>query len=255
MKAIILAAGEGTRLRPHTEDRPKCMVEFQNKTIIDHIVETMNRSDVNNISIVSGYKSEVLQNHLKDKNIKFYYNSEYATTNMVSSLFTAESEMNDDVIISYADIIYKEEILNRLIQSKAGISVVVDKKWFDLWKIRMENPLDDAETMKIDGEGNIVELGKKPKSLDEIGGQYIGLIKIRKDLFPKVIEYYKNLDKEGRYDGKKFEQMYMTTFLQLMIDNLEKIKAVEISGGWIEIDSVEDLENYKASPEIATYFN
>lgn len=108
----------------------------------------------------------------------------------------------------------------------------------------MENPLTDAETMKIDESNNILELGKKPKNINEIQGQYIGLIKISKNILPKVIDFYENLDKNKIYDGKNFDNMYMTSFIQLIIDNLFKAKAELIEGGWLEIDSLQDLDNY-----------
>ena len=75
MKLIILAAGEGTRLRPHTLDKPKCMVPYNGKPIIDHIIETANACGLKDICIVSGYKEEVLKEHLLGKKSGFCYQS------------------------------------------------------------------------------------------------------------------------------------------------------------------------------------
>ncbi len=144
---------------------------------------------------------------------------------MVSTLFCAKEFMNDELIISYADIVYKKEVLEKLINSKDDFSVVVDREWRSLWSKRMENPLSDAETLKIK-DGKIVELGKKPKSYNEIEGQYIGLIKISKRVLPKIIEFYENLNIDDIYDGKDFDNMYMTSFIQLVIDNLLDIKPI-----------------------------
>lgn len=245
MKVIILAAGEGTRLRPYTLDRPKCMVKFNGKPIIDSIIENCKNVGLKDITIVTGYKEEILKDHLKNENIKFCTNQKFNTTNMLASLFCAESEMTDDIIISYADIIYKQEILELLANDKSDLSVVIDSNWKELWSIRMENPLADAETLKINAAGNIYELGKKPQSYADIEGQYIGLIKIKKDALKKIIAYYHNLDKRAIYDGKNFDNMFMTTFIQSIIDNLMPVRPVFIIGGWIEIDSVEDLNNYE----------
>lgn len=246
MKAIILAAGQGIRLKPLTDDRPKCMVEFNGKPIIDYIVETLLNSNISDITVVNGYKKEVLENHLKDKDIKFYTNARYDSTNMVATLFCAEEEMNDDLIISYADIVYNKDVLNKLKEDKSDFAIIVDKNWKELWQKRMENPLNDAETMKIDHEEFVYELGKKPQSYDEIEGQYIGLIKISKKFLSQVIEYYKKLDKSDMYDGKNFDNMYMTSFIQSLIAYAKKPKAVFIEGGWVEIDSCEDLEIYQS---------
>ena len=246
MKIIILAAGEGIRLRPYTLNKPKCMVEFNQTPIIDRILSVALFNQINEIVIVSGYNEEILKNHLSNKNIRFYTNAMYNTTNMLYSLFCAESEMNDDIIISYGDIIYKNEILKKPIDDQSPISVVVDKEWRELWSLRMEDPLKDAETMKIGKDGNIIELGKKPTSYNDIEGQYIGLIKIKKEALQKIIQFYKSLDREVFYDGKNFNNMYMTSFIQLLIDKVMPVKPVFIEGGWLEIDTVEDLHNYKS---------
>lgn len=253
MKAIVLAAGQGIRLQPLTNDMPKCMVPFKGKPIIDYIIDSLKMAGIEDISIVDGYKKEVLEKHLKNNNnIKFYTNKFFDKTNMVSTLFCAEIEMDADIIISYADIIYNKSIIEKLKADKSDFAVIVDKNWKELWQLRMENPLLDAETMKINTNGEIYELGKRASSYEEIEGQYIGLIKISKRFLPEVINFYKTLDKSAIYDGKDFDNMYMTSFIQLLIDNVQKPVALMIEGGWLEIDSLEDLEIYEKSEFIVS---
>jgi choline kinase len=240
MKAIILAAGQGTRLRPLTNDRPKCMVEFREKSIIDYIVETMYSANLKNISIVTGYLDNVLKDHLsKYDGISFHHNTNYTTTNMVYSLWCAESEFNDEVVISYSDIIYSQNVLQKLMDSSADISVVIDKNWRELWSLRMEDPLQDAESLILDQDGNILELGKKVSSYDKIQGQYIGLFKFSKRILPKIAEFYKKISCE-----KNISNMYMTDFLQKLINFGFNVKSVPIHGNWLEIDSISDLNAY-----------
>ncbi len=241
MKMVILAAGQGTRLRPLTNDKPKCMVEYRGKPIISSILEAAKKCDMEQIAIVNGYKKEVLEDFLKDKNINFFINENYEKSNMVSTLFCAKDFFDDDLIVSYADIVYSEDVLQKLIDSSDDFSVVVDRKWRELWQQRMNNPLDDAETLKIK-DGKIVELGKKPRDYADIEGQYIGLFKISKKALPEVLESYESLDRSKNYDGKDFHNMYMTSFIQHVIDNLMDVTPVFIEGGWVEIDSVDDLK-------------
>lgn len=249
MKSIILAAGKGERLRPFTDDIPKCMVKFNDKPLIQHILEAMLSCDMKDISIVGGYKADVLEKYLNqtfyNKGIKFYQNQRYDTTNMVYTLFSAAEEMIDDLVISYSDIIYNKNVLKQLMECTADIGVVVDKEWLKLWQKRMDNPLDDAETMKINEKGNIIELGKKAQNYSEIQGQYIGLIKFSKKIIQEIKQFYLKLDRTKTYDGKNLENMYMTSFIQLLINAGYEVKAVDISGGWVEIDTVEDLNNLK----------
>ena len=245
MKAIILAAGEGKRLKPLTDNQPKCLVEFRGKPIIGYILEAMRQCGVHDVTVVTGYKSEVLQKYLEKFSVKTMANHRYETTNMVETLFCAEPEMTDDIIISYADIIYNEDILRKLILSKDNVSVIVDKNWKALWDRRMDNPLNDAETMKINPEGYITELGKRAISYDDIQGQYIGLLKIFKNVIGKIKDFYRDLDRKAVYDGKDFHNMFMTTFIQLIIDRLMPVKAIDIHGGWLEIDTLTDLRRYE----------
>jgi choline kinase len=111
MKLIVLAAGQGTRLRPLTDDQPKCMVRFRGKLIIDYITNAARKSGINDIVVIDGYRKDVLEKHLSGQNIRFVTNAAYETTNMVAPLFCALPELNDDIVISYADIVYSPDII------------------------------------------------------------------------------------------------------------------------------------------------
>ncbi|EGV1509077.1 phosphocholine cytidylyltransferase family protein [Campylobacter coli] len=248
MKAIILAAGFGSRLMPLTKDQPKCMVEYKNKKIIDYEIEALKLAGVSEIAVVGGYLNDVLKNYLNKYDIEhFFINSKYDKTNMVHTFFCAKDfmlkciEEKQDLIISYADIVYFKNSIEKLKEAKEDFAVIVDKDWKELWEKRFENPLDDAETLKLK-DGFIVELGKKAKTYDEIQGQYTGLFKFSYLFLKEVIKTYDSLDKNLTYDGKDFKNMYMTSFLQILIDKYKNAKAVEIKGNWCEIDFMSDLE-------------
>ena len=167
MKVIILAAGEGKRLRPYTQDRPKCMVEIEGVTLIDRQIEVLKSVGLNDILIIGGYKADMLRR----TDTKLKINPRYQETNMVWTLFCAEEELSGDIVISYGDIVYSKEILQKLISSDSDISITIDKDWENYWSARNENPLDDAETLKLSDDGLVSEIGKKPQSINEIDGQ------------------------------------------------------------------------------------
>ncbi|MBD41746.1 MAG: nucleotidyl transferase [Flavobacteriaceae bacterium] len=247
MKVIILAAGSGNRLKPYTNDKPKCMVELLGKPILQYQVETLNALGLDDILVVGGYHVE----KIKGFKFKIIKNEQYDCTNMVSSLFCAEDfiNRNEDLIISYSDIIFEKEVLENLLKSNAPIAISVDKNWSNLWQTRMENPLDDAETLKIKDEIYVRELGKKPKNIQEIEGQYMGLIKIRSDFISEFCNTWHSLDKKDTYDGQDFKNMYMTSFLQVFINRGIKVEAAFTNGGWLEIDTKDDLELYHSLHE------
>ena len=237
MKSIILAAGKGERLRPLTNDRPKCMVELDGIPIIQYQVESMQRNGIININACVGYMQEMIQ----VEGISKYFNPHYDKSNMVYTLFCAEEILQGDVLITYGDIIFNDSVLQKLLLSSADISVVIDSNWRQYWDARMDNPLEDAETLKLGQDGNIIEIGQKTTTYEDIQGQYIGMIKISGSALMKVRSYYHSLDKAIFYDGMNYDNMYMTSFLQLIADNLLPLVPVFTENGWMEIDTPTDL--------------
>ena len=237
LKVVILAAGEGTRLRPYTLDRPKCMVEIDGVSLIDRQLEVLKSEGIGDIVIIGGYKSEML----KRGDIKLKVNDRYFETNMVWTLFSAEEELEGDIIVSYGDIVYSKNILKALIKSKADIAVTIDKKWEGYWRERNENPLDDAETLKLRKDGTISEIGQKPSSLEEIEGQYMGLMKFSSEGVRQIKSAFHSALESGKLLGKEVENSYMTDLLQSIVNIGGKVASVQIDEDWVEVDTVEDL--------------
>lgn len=241
--AIILAAGIGSRLKPLTNTKPKCLVKLLQSTLLEHQSYVLKACGVNTTYVVTGYRAD----QIKKRGYRTIVNKDYAITNMVATLFCARHLMDagTDLLVSYGDIVYEKRVLNKLLCCADPVCVVVDRSWKRLWESRMTNPLDDAETMKIDDQGFIRELGKKPHGYDEVEGQYIGLIKFRSDYAAQLEGLYSNMDQQIIYDRKTFPHMYMTTFLQHLIDIDWPVRAVEVSNGWLEIDTKRDLDVYE----------
>ncbi len=237
MKAIILAAGEGKRLMPYTSGIPKCMVNVGGRPLIEYQIDVLKRSGINDIIIVKGHHA----NKIKIIGTKTFTNKRYYETNMVSSLFCAESELNGDVIISYGDIVYSDSILKKLIKSKHNISVAIDLEWKRYWMERFENPLDDAETLKLSSGGRIIEIGQKPKSLEEIEGQYIGLMKFSSQGIRSLKNIFYKSKELKQIQNKNYKNAFMTDLLQSLIDEGINVWPVNIQGEWVEVDTVKDL--------------
>ncbi len=239
LKAIILAAGEGTRLRPFTLDRPKCLVEIDGQSLLDRQLAVLETRTIQPIVLIGGYRAEML----KRRSIDLRVNPRYGETNMVWTLFCAEDDLHGDVLICYGDIVYSQEILQALMQSKSDIAVAIDLDWETYWRARNEDPLDDAETLKLGPDGRILEIGQKPKSLSEIEGQYIGLMKFSAKGVQLLKKTFHDAKSEGSLSGKPIEKAYMTDLLQAMIDLNHRLDAVLVNGGWVEVDTVSDLKS------------
>lgn len=256
MKVIILAAGQGSRLRPLTDNYPKCMVKVNGKSIIERQLETMYACGIreNDITIIAGYCNDVLRNHFKNTGIHFIVNDEYETTNMVCSLMCAREIMigEEDVLISYGDIIYNVNVLNKILASEYDSSVVVDDGWFEYWSARCENPLDDAETLMFDEDDYLTEIGQKTDNLAKVQSQYIGLMRFRGEGLKAMLTVSAEAERRSSAGEKlwrterNYYKMYMTDLLQGLIDEDNKLKAVHIHRGWFEIDDVDDLKVVEA---------
>ena len=138
LNTIILAAGKGERLRPLTNDKPKCLVELFGKSLLEWQIETFQNSGITDITVVSGYKSDLI--NFPETNI--LKNEKYNTTNMVETLFCAKDKLLTSTVVSYGDIIFEPNVLKKIVESKENFSSVIDKKWLNYWKIRFDNPLD-----------------------------------------------------------------------------------------------------------------
>lgn len=245
MKAIILAAGTGSRLRPLTDHVPKCMVELKGKPLLDYQLQSLRTLDLEKIAIVCGYKQEALAPY----GLQSYRNELFDSTNMVYSLFCARAEFDQDLLITYADVIFEPRVIAQLANCQSDFAIAIDSGWRELWNARMDNPLADAESLRLDRDGNIIDIGRKVTSYHEIEGQYTGLIRISKAGLAKICSLYDSLDRDALYEGKVFNSMFMTTFIQLLIASGEKIHAVPIKHGWLEVDTQDDIASYQNLPE------
>lgn len=246
MKIIILAAGRGSRLSPLTDDKPKCMVNLFGKSLLKWQIDLFRKVGINDISIVTGYKNELI----KFEDVKLFHNQNFETTNMVETLFCAEDQFSDTVIVSYGDIIFEEDALKKLIKSDDEFSIIVDKNWEKLWSIRNENLLDDAESLKINSEGHITTIGQKVLNKSDIQAQYIGLMKFQKNATKHIKKFYSDMKKQSKNGTNPlnskipFERSYFTDLLNGLINKGFKLKATPIEGGWLELDTVKDYEIY-----------
>lgn len=243
-RMIILAAGRGTRLQPLTDDRPKCMVALQGRPLLEWQIDTARQAGIDDIIVVRGYLGETIT----APGIRYVENARYAETNMVETLFCAREYFSESIIVSYGDIVYNRNVLEAVLQDNSDIGVVVDRDWLPYWQQRFDDPLSDAETLKIDASNHIVEIGQRPSGLYDIQAQYIGLSVYRNNGVRSLEQLY-DTEKGSLANGKRgicssrvLSQLYMTDMLQGLINKGYSVVPLFVSGGWLEVDSLRDLE-------------
>jgi len=242
MKAIIIAAGKGSRLKHYTEDLPKCMLKFGGKTLLERQTEALKANGITDISIIKGYKEE----KINYPGFKYYMNDRYEHNNILNSLFCAEKEMDSDVIVSYSDILYERQVISRLSESENDISIVVDIDWKGYYDDRKDHPIHEAENVIFDSNNKVVEIGKILTKKHDVHGEFIGMMKLTKrgaDIFKRHFTRARELFWNKPFmRAATFQKAYLTDMIQDMVDMGVDINCVIIERGWKEIDTVEDYE-------------
>jgi choline kinase len=244
MQAIIIAAGLGRRLKPLTDHLPKCMLEIDGKSIIQHQVNTLRSAGVEKIAIIKGYCEEKVQ--LEGQNLEYFLNSDYKYNNILESLFCAEEVINDEVIILYSDIIFEKSVVERLLKSHNEISIVVDVGWKDNYIDRRDHPLEEAEGVILDDNSQVCQIGKiVEEGKAEVSGEFIGMMKLcgqGSEIFKSFYHKSRKLYKEKPFQrAQSIRVAYLTDMIQELADNAVPVFCVKINNGWKEIDTMEDL--------------
>ena len=242
MKAIILAAGIGSRLRPLTNDKPKCMVKLLDETLIERQIKIFHSYDINDITIVTGYKSEVID----IPGVNYVNNTNYETTNMNESLFCALEPSTSPILVTYGDIVFEPKIVQQMLEITNDIGLAVRTDWKKYYQNRTMHPLSEAENVLIEN-GRILEIRKNiSKSLENQQiGEFLGIALLSSDQIKILLEKYSDLKKNhvGTFhSSSSLSNAYLTDMLQEMI-NCTTVKPVFTEGKWFEIDTPEDLKN------------
>ena len=238
MKAIILAAGRGSRMNEGTANIPKCMMKLGGKTLLDRCVEGFlvagfKRCD---IGIVTGYKSEAIN----IEGVQYFHNADWESTNMFISLTKAKAWLQNEVcIVSYSDIVYRPSTITKLVENDGELAITYYSDYWVLWSKRFDNPLDDLETFKIEGD-KLIEIGSKPMSRDEIQGQFMGLLRFSPKgwgMVERAIE---------KPMSKPLDELDMTTLLQHLISLGHTIDIIPVDDLWLECDNQKDIQVYES---------
>lgn len=228
--AVILAAGRGSRLGSLTDERPKCLMELSGRALLDWQISALSKAGVPLVYAVTGYRREMIE----AQGVKTVFNKEWENTNMVASLLCAFEHLHPPFLVSYSDIVFDSGLVKRLLSATADLALSYDTEWLDLWKQRFDDPLKDAETFRIDDDGTILEIGGKTDDVQNIQGQFMGLMKFSRTAVQWVF------DLTSAEPGLRFS-LDSTGLIMRLIRLGKAVKGVSTSGGWCEIDSPKDL--------------
>ena len=243
MKAVILAAGQGTRIRSVHGERPKCLIEVDNSTILDHQLEALSKAGVNEVAIVVGYEKEQIMNHVikrqlnQGQRIHFIENPAFAITNNIYSLWLAlEWLRGDGFVVLNADVILDADILGAAVRANAPISMIVDPLWRD-------------ETMKVIIHGKRVMQMSKKISREQFSGTYIGITIFSRAIQGRFFDRISTMISAGRVNE------FFNVAVQELVDEGVHVGYTSTDGlAWAEIDDPTDLSfaQQNVFPQLAT---
>ncbi|HUZ72452.1 MAG TPA: phosphocholine cytidylyltransferase family protein [Stellaceae bacterium] len=236
MRAIILAAGRGSRLGEIGNQRPKCLVELVGKPLIERQIAALRGGGVEAVGVVRGYRADMID----FPDLTYFHNSRWSETNMVVSLTAAAEWLAaSPVIVSYADIFYRRELVRGLAGAPGDLVIAYDRAWRALWSRRFADPLADAETFRADESGRLMEIGNKTSNIEEIEGQYMGLLKFTPRAWEEIEALLTGLDPQLR------DRLDMTGLLRRLLSRGFSITTYATDGQWGEIDNSRDLALYE----------
>ena len=233
VKAIILAAGRGSRMDGDIDALPKCLITLAGRRLLDRQIEALSLGGVTEFGIVTGFGAA----HLSQEPLFRFHNSRWENTDMVGSLECANSWLEDSsCIISYSDIFYESSAITTLVHSPDDLAITFDPQWLDQWQARFIDPLSDAETFQLDSYGYLTEIGNKTRNVSEIQGQYMGLLKFTPTSWKEFLRA------KSTFPIRSTNTLHITTVLNRIIElGSVRVRAFPYSGVWGEIDTPDDL--------------
>lgn len=253
--AVIVAAGQGFKehLMPLIADRPKSLLDVKGKTILARQIEALQSSGVRKISVVRGYKKEMV--NLPD--VRYFDNDRYNETTAVDSFFCAEEAFKGRVLMLYGDIVFDQSILQKLLRSEADVTLVVDHarsadklngNGTQPSRPEMVQTLRKLQTESFLPDDRLNAALKIGRNLNgQADAEFIGMALFSE----KGIERFKAVYEQAKAENagkpfgeaETFEKASFSDFLQEMIDQGVEVACLDIYKGWLEVDTFEDYRN------------
>ncbi len=232
MKAVILAAGIASRLRPLTDHKPKCLLEIGNKCLLERAIDGLLENNLRDIVIVTGYLQEQIisfvSGHYPNLKVEFIYNGKYASTNNIYSLWLAgESVRDQDILLLDSDILFDPALLKAVLDSEYENSLALNV-----------HPLGEEEMKVIpDTRGKVLEISKICP-IEQAIGESIGIEKMSRTY---IRHLYEELDRLILNEGKA--NVFYEVAFERLISQGQTFEIVDTTHFFsMELDTVEDFK-------------
>lgn len=254
-RAILIAAGRGRRLGPHTEEIPKCMVDVGGTPILGWVWRALAAVGVEELVVIRGYRGDVLEafvHTLGIPRVTFVDNAEWQTNNVLLSLGKARAYLDRATYLTYSDIIFTPAVARAAADAARGgadFGLVIDRDFRSIYTGRTEHPLDEGEVADLDATGAVARVGKRALPVPEAIGEFIGLsvlsargAGIAGAALDAIAARYAGREGEPFQRAASYRNAYLTDLWQELIGGGTRLDPVLIDGQWREIDTGQDLE-------------
>ena len=239
MKYIILAAGKGQDSLSENNNIPKCLLKVGGKTSLDNMLKISKILSIPDINVIAGY--EILKIMNLYPHLKYFYNEEWQDTNSLYSLSKALYDFDDDLLISYSDILYTKSTIKKLVKNKDSINIAYDSLWEKRYEGRSS---ENTKIEKVILNNNKVRFSKET-SQGTLIGEYSGLVFIPQKLLVDVRIATEKL----LLNNKRASIIDLIDSLSL---DLNDVNLVDVQANWAELDSLQDIEHFNFGTKAET---
>jgi L-glutamine-phosphate cytidylyltransferase len=242
VKAIVIGAGRGSRLRHLTEEIPKTLVPILGRPMLDGILEALAQGGLvpPEVVFVCGYRAEAIR--ARYPQLDYIENPDWERNNILASLMFARDRMAGGFVSTYADIVYRPSVVEALVRSPHDLTLVCDTAWRRRYVGRSQHPETDAEKLRAEGD-RVVEISRRIAS-DAASGEFIGVMKASPAGAARLARAFDEAQAAfaGQVfrEGRTFEKAYLIDLLQYMLERGEALHRIDTDGGYMEIDTLED---------------
>jgi len=243
MRPIVIGAGRGSRLGVETDEIPKTLVPVMGRPMLEWILDALGAAGFarRDVVFICGYRADVLKARYPE--LTYVENRDWERNNILASLFCARDLLAGGFVSTYADIVYRGSTVKKLVESPHDKVLACDTDWRRRYVDRSLHPESDGEKMYAEGS-RVVELSRRIAS-ERASGEFIGVAKVSPDGAREIAAAFDearavHAGKTWR-EGRTFERAYLIDLFQEMIERGSEFHRVDTHGGYMEIDTREDL--------------
>ena len=252
MTGIVIAAGRGLRLAPYTDLWPKCMLPIVGgRTMLSLAIERLRAAGCDRLVVVTGYLAE----RIDAPGCQTVHNDEFADNNILHSLMYARRYFDDDLLVTYSDIVAEPDAYMRTAGHGGDIVLAIDRDWRSYYEGRTQHPVSEAEKAMIrptgSRAGRVESIGKHLPDAAPDGalcGEFLGLFRLSRAGAGRFRAHFETVDaalgssRQPFQQAREWRKAYVTDFFTELMGLGDVVECILIERGWAEVDAVQDYE-------------